>query len=218
MADPDKKPTTFLSLPRELRQNILMRNIEYTRFIQDYKFNRALLKLDNNIMAIILSHTSATNTYVSNPATEKRDEHTFDNFHTASHQLGDYGIIPVHTVSHAENIAAVHPTIREDMAWVLRCWFGVLLAALLRSIKLDSTPSPIPRKRQRRQSIYVLEPFGGRRRLDKFTEQGFKSSKACRIAKRKAINKFNAEWQLTSLKQLEEAIQKHSLGVENFVP
>ncbi|KAE9966173.1 hypothetical protein BLS_009519 [Venturia inaequalis] len=214
MAERDREPTTFLSLPREIRQRILFNSIRPQQVQQDFIFNKRLLSLDNNIMAIILSYTSGTNTYLSETS-EKTDIDTFDNFCTAVHQLRDYGIIPAHLVGYAEKLASLHSTIREDMPWVLRNWLGMLIINLLAFI--SPAPTPTHEEPIRRQSIYVAEAFGGRRRVDKFTKQGLKSTKAYRIAIRKAINTFNAEWKLTGLVLLGPSFQRYSPNVKNFV-
>lgn len=85
-----KKPTTFLSLPREIRQKILFDSMlnRFQQVREDFIFNEYLLQLDNNIMAIILSHTSGTNTYLSETS-KNTDKNTFDNFRAATHRLRD---------------------------------------------------------------------------------------------------------------------------------
>lgn len=213
MADrDDRKPTTFLSLPREIRQKILIHSIQPEITQQDIQFNKRLLTLDNNIMALILSYTSGTETHLPTTS-EETDKKTFTNFRAAVHNLRNYGIIPVHTVTHAENLSSIHPSIREDIPWVLRNWFALLLVRFLASL----SPKPVHRESVRRQSIYVSEPFGGWRRVDKFTKQGLKSSKAYRIASRKAINTSNAEWNSTGLKLLDGQFRKYGPNVKNFV-
>jgi hypothetical protein len=189
MTEPDRKPMTFLSLSRELRQKILDLTITKKEFWQDGVFNDALQKYDNNIMGLILSHTCGTRTFSS---TEPNwscylDEEAFKNWHAAYQELKAYGIIPVHVTNHAETLALVHPLVKEDMAWVLKKWLGELFSWM-------SDWQSAPKRRYRQQSIYVLEPFGGSRRLDKFTPHGFRSLKAIRIGFRKALKKSKEEW------------------------
>jgi hypothetical protein len=187
MAQPDRQPASFLSLSRELRQEILYLAITDKHFKDDIVFNASLQAYDNNILAVILSYTSGLPTYSSkNPASDK-DEGSFESFSTAYHQLREYGVIPVHITTLAETLASVHSLVKEDMPWVLQRWFKELAARM-------SMPLTVTKKKRRRQSIYVPEPFGGVRRLDKFTLHGIKSDKAIKIGRKKALQKFKKEW------------------------
>ncbi|QDS74276.1 hypothetical protein FKW77_003367 [Venturia effusa] len=189
MTQPTQKPTSFLSLSRELRQRILNMTITERHFHQDVKFNVALQVYDNNIMANILAHTFGTRIQTLNApgSVPKVDEEAFSNFHTAYKNLRAYGIIPVHIIQHAETLAAVHPLVKQDMSWILKKWLEKLFAMML-------VADPVPKTRRRRQSIYVLEPFGSRRRVDKFTAGGARSYDAVRRGFRKAYERSMEVW------------------------
>lgn len=190
MVQPDRKPTSFLSLSRELRQRILSMTITEKYFQQDVKFNVSLHVYDNTIMANVLSHTSGTRTRTRSPGApaHKLDKEAFENFHGANTKLKSSGIIPAHIVKHAETLAAVHPMVKEDMSWVLKKWLEKLFELL------SEAEYVVPRTSRRRQSIYVPEPFGTRRRVDKFTPEGLRSHEATKRGLLKAYARSKEVW------------------------
>lgn len=159
-------------------------------FQEDVKFNVTLQVYDNTIMANILSHTFGTRTRTRLPhaPTHKLDKEAFENFHDAYTKLKSSGIIPAHIVKHAETLAAVHPMVKEDMSWVLKKWLEKLFGLL------SDWGYVVPRTRRRRQSIYVPEPFGTRRRVDKFTPEGLRSHEAIKRGLRKAYERSKEVW------------------------
>lgn len=135
-----KEPTSFLTLPLELRQKILLYTLtDDALFKNDFEFNHLLSDFSTTIpVKLTIGHhyISATKYQINVLGSDALMAKIFSYVHVdvriskASplnivHVVDDsekeinHGFIPSHTIALAEKLCSVHPQIKEDITWVV---------------------------------------------------------------------------------------------------